>query len=364
MRLNILHLISGRGVNGALTYCKFLCEELLRSGHNVSVLCRSDCWQGGHLVDGANVVLSEMDRTLFELKRITKWVRDNRIELLHTHMSRAHAFGVLLSRTSGVPVVATAHSRSFQLHWTFNDFVIANSQATHNYHRRINRVAKKKIETVHCFTDLDRFRAVTPARVDRVRQQMQLTGDEFVVGMVGHVVARKGQLYLFRALPEIMTAIPNLKLVLLGPFDRNSGYVKRLRRLQLRHRLGSRVQWLGTHTNVPDFMSAFDLSVVPSLEEPLGLVAVESLAAGTPVVAARTGGLPEIIQPHVNGLLVPPRNPKKLAEAIITLATDAQQRVRLGALGQEMVFQAFDPKKLARRVEEIYQEVLARRRVA
>jgi glycosyltransferase involved in cell wall biosynthesis len=242
-----------------------------------------------------------------------------------------------------------------------NDYVIANSQATMDYQLKVNRVALSNIEKVLCFTDLKRFDNVEPRDLRRVRRQLRLSGDEFVVGCVGEVIKRKGQLYLFQALKRIATEVPNFKLVLLGRFNRDEPYTRRLRSIQVRSGLFRTVKWLGLRTNVQDYMTAFDLLVVPSIEEPLGLVAVESLAAGTAVVAARTGGLPEIVEHGKSGLLVPPRDPDALADAVIELARDDAKRIQMGKVGQDRTLKVFETAALCDQVEGIYQKVLSRR---
>ena len=109
---------------------------------------------------------------------------------------------------------------------------------------------------------------------------MRIKDSDFVVGVVGDVVARKGHLYLFKAIEQIVASVPNFKLVIVGRFHRDQSYVKRLRSLQRKPALLNRVKWLGVRENVQDFMAAFDVAVVPSVEEPLGLVALEAMATG------------------------------------------------------------------------------------
>lgn len=327
-------------------------------GHDVTLLCRPDGWLQDNVGADISFVESELNRSPFELRRMANWIKANGIELIHTHMSRAHSFGVLMRMMTGVPVVATAHACSFQVHWRMNDFVIANSQSTYDYHRRVNRVSRHKMEKVFCFTDMERFKRVT--RLDQiiVRREMRLSGNEFLVGVVGDVLARKGQIHLIRALPEIIEAVPNFQLVMLGRFRRNENYVKKIRALQHQHNLYRRIKWLGLRTNVQDFMSVFDLCVVPSIQEPLGLVALESLAAGTPVVASRTGGLPEIVRPGENGILVPPKNPRELAKAIIEMAQSKTKRERLGENGRMMVERDFATVPLAHDIEAIFNRII------
>lgn len=362
--MKILQIHSGRFVNGALTYCKFISEQLQSLGHEITILCRPEGWIQEHVDPSIQIIESELNRNPFELRRIANWIRDNQIDLIHTHMSRGHSFGVLMRMMTGVPVIATAHSCSFQLHWKWNSFVIANSQSTFEYHSRVNRIAAGKMKKVYCFTDLERFKHVTPLNVTIVKRQLRLRGDEFLVGVVGDVMERKGQIYLFRALQEIVKAIPKFKLVLLGRFNRSEPYVKKLREIQRKERLFRRVKWLGLRSNVEDFMAAFDLCVVPSVEEPLGLVALEALAAGTPVIASEIGGLPEIVRPGENGILVPSKDPQKLAQAVIQMARSQAERIRLGENGREMVQREFDPVQLTRDVEQIFHDVVSRRQAA
>ncbi|WP_148618763.1 glycosyltransferase family 4 protein [Mariniblastus fucicola] len=359
--MKILQVISGREINGALTYCKYLSEMLAARGHDVTILCRRNGWLEQTGVKGVRFINCEMNRKPSDVGRIANWMRHEGIDVLHTHMSRAHAFGVLLKMTSGVPVIATAHNRSFQIHWRMNDFVIANSQATMDYQRRVNRVGSSNLEKVLCFTDLQRFKGVTPRDVYRVKRQLKVNPDEFLCGCVGEIIKRKGQVYLFQALRQIIEAIPNFKLVLLGRFRREEPYTQKLRSILLSEGLQGRVKWLGLRENIQDFMTAFDLLAVPSIEEPLGLVAVESLAAGTPVVATRTGGLPEIVKHQRCGLLVPPRNPGALAKSIIELAKNEPARRSMGLAGQEFVYEEFDTERLCERVEQIYEHVVSRR---
>ena len=136
-------MTSGTAVNGAVLYCKFLSERLARRGHRVSLMLRQNACLLDQPIEGVQTVVSEMSRSPFEIARMVKWVKENKIDVIHTHMTRAHGFGVLLKAFTGVPVVATAHSCSFQLHWPWNNFVIANSNATMEFHQRVNRVSER-----------------------------------------------------------------------------------------------------------------------------------------------------------------------------------------------------------------------------
>jgi glycosyltransferase involved in cell wall biosynthesis len=357
--LRILELNSGRDVNGAMVYTYLLVQQLVEMGHEVTVVCRHGHWLWDKL-DGLRIerISSSMERRWSELRRVASIVRERRIDVVHTHMSRAHMFGILLKYLTGVPCVATAHNRHLQLHWRWNDFVIANSEATCQFQMRRNLVPAGKIRTIHCFTDLRRFQTIDRAARVRMRRELGLAAGQPLLGVIGEVVGRKGHIHLFRALPRIAESHPNFKLLVLGRFKRQESETRKLRRLLVEHKLFRRVIWAGRRDNVPDFLAAMDVCVVPSIEEPLGLVAIEAQATGTPVIVTNTGGLTEIVEDNINGLVVPTKNPDAIADGVIRLLGDRQLSMRLVDNGRASVRERFAPELLTRQVADVLQSVV------
>ena len=358
--LNILQITSGREVNGALVHVELLTRELRALGHNVSIVCRPDFWLWDRLSDNASFDVHGSDLSrwpLRELNRIAQLVRDRRIDVIHTHQSRAHMFGLLLRWKTGVPVVATAHNRYMQIHWRLNDFVIANSEATRRFQTRVNRVPPHRIETAHCFVDLERFKTAKETRVD-TRRGLGIHDRRPLLGVIGEVTPRKGHVHLFRALPEIVRQFPNAKLALLGRYHRSERCTRQLRKILYDNQLFNRVIWIGRRDNVQDFMGAMDVCIVPSVEEPLGMVAIEALAAGTPCVVTDSGGLPEIIRHGENGLMVPRKNPPALAKAVCQLLSDPAGYRQLVQNGRRTVAEQFSPRTLTNKIVNIFERVI------
>ena len=331
----------------------------------MTIVCRSNSWIKQQSLD-VQFVDSNLKRfPISELRKIAGLVRDKNIDVVHTHMSRAHAFGTLLKFfVPSVPVIKSAHSRSVQLHWRFNDFVIANSAATEQYHIRRNGISPKKIQAVHCFIDTDKFQPASRLAARRVRRQLKWNNGEFLVGVVGEITKRKGQEFLVKAIPSLIKAIPHLRVVMVGRFSEQDPYVKQIRQYLSENGLEYTTQVIGIRDNVEDFLTAMNVSIVPSLEEPLGLAAIESQSVGTPVIVSETGGLTEVVNDEMSGLIVPMGDPDAISRAIIRLSQDIKLQLRLSFHGQEMVADTFSPEILVPKVESIYENLLSRRRKA
>ncbi len=358
--MHILQITSGRDVNGALVYAKVLAERLAARGNRISMIARPNSWMAQQSLSFP-LLTSGMQRfPPTELSRFVEFVRREQVDVIHTHMSRAHHFGILLKLLTGVPVVATAHSRKFQIQWHFNDLVIANSHSTAKYLRSVNLMRLNRIQTTHCFVELDRFLKVEPRHRQRLRRELHMNNGEFLIGVVGEVIPRKGHQYLLEALPQILAEVPQARVAFIGRFKRDESYSKKLRSFQLEKKLLGRVMWLGRRANIEEYLTAFDLTVVPSLDEPLGLVAIESQAAGIPVVASDIGGLPEIVEHGRTGWLVPAKDSRALASTIIHAAKNPELRADLALAARANVIHAFSPDRLTSEVELAYARVLNR----
>ncbi len=350
--MNIMEITSGTDVNGAVRHCLLLSRELAQRGHRVTLVCRPGAWIGDQFADGSvEVVRSDLHRVpLDELRRMAAVVRQRDIQVIHTHMSRAHFFGVLLRWFTGTPCAATAHSRHFQIHWPLNDLVIAVSEATCRFHSRWNLVPKNRLQTIHNFIDPEALAPMPESARHQVRGEWLTGPEDRLVGIIGNVIPRKGHLYLVRALPRVVAAVPKARLVIVGN-EASSQYAAQVKAAAADLGVAEHIVWAGHRTDVRRVLAALDLCVLASVEESLPLVLLEAMAAGLPVVATAVGGMPECIRPGETGLLVPPADTVALAEAIIALLADPDRCRAFGQAGATWVRQRFSAEAQVARIE-------------
>ncbi|MEX2188446.1 MAG: glycosyltransferase family 4 protein [Pirellulales bacterium] len=361
--MNIMQIVSAGDVNGAVVHCALLGRELIRRGHELTLVCRPHAWIAQRLADlPVEVVYSDLHRwPLDELRRIGRIAQDRGVDVIHTHMSRAHAFGVFLRLRTGLPSVATAHNRYVQLHWMFNDFVIGTSEATTRFHRRYNLVRRARSRTIHNFIDEDAVAAVPPGTRERLRRSFGVGEQHVLVAQIGDVIPRKGLLHLVRALPQVLAAAPNVRLLVVGHAKNSADYMSQIKSEARTLGVAEAIHWAGHRRDIADVLSAVDVVALASLEESLPLSILEAMASGRPVVASRVGGLPECVAEDETGFLVPPGNSESIATAILRLAQDRALRQRLGDAARARIASEFSLSAITDQIESVYNQLAPRR---
>ncbi len=363
--MEILEIVSGAQINGAVVHCALLCKEFVRRGHGVTVVCRHGA-KFIELIGDAPVKIIESDLHRFpfdEVRRIGAIVRESGIQVIHTHMTRAHNFGVVLRRFARVPCIATAHSHIIQpLTWMFNDHVIAVSEATRRFQQSRNFVRTANIDTVYGFTDYDRQAAVPDEARMEVRTSFGLSEDTPVFGIIGDIIPRKGHLHLVRALDEIRRAIPNVVMLVVGDPKRKMGeqYYQQVKEEAERLNVAGNILWAGYRNDVDRIMRALDVYVLASLDEMFPVAALEAMAARRPIVATNVGGVPECLTDESTGLLVQRADAPALAAAIRRLLTDREFAGELAARAHALVRDEFSVRSQAPRLEAVFERAIGR----
>jgi len=181
-----------------------------------------------------------------------------------------------------------------------------------------------------------------------------------IVGVVARLEPEKGHPTLLEAWPQVLRAVPDAYLLIVGEGSRREALEAQVRDLRIAHR----VVFTGRRDDVPAVTAALDVAVLPSYREAQGLSILEALALSRPVVASNVGGIPEMITDGVNGLLVPPHDADALAVAIIRLLRDHPFADTLGRTGHDMVHDRFCIDLMVDAVQGIYEEGARRVRPA
>jgi glycosyltransferase involved in cell wall biosynthesis len=350
--VKVVQLVSGTGLNGAVRHCHELTLQLVDRGIPVVLAHKPGAWIAKNKIpDGVELLETTFRRTRSELSRMAQQLRTRQVDVIHSHMSSAHFFGVLLARLHGFRSVATSHMTFFQPHWWWNDRVIAPSQATARFQRWVNAVPRSRIDVIPNFIDPGRLR---PQRdVAEMRQELRIADDAFVITIVGEVSKRKAQHVLLRALPELIAAQVNPHVLLIGRVspDYETFLHDEIQRLQLH----ANVSILGMRHDVADLLHATDCCCLSSNREVLPISLLEAMSVGLPAISTAVGGVAESIREGIDGFVVKRNRPRLLADRLLQLALDPKLRGQMGHSAQKSMQQSFSPQACVPRIIASYQ---------
>lgn len=303
--------------------------------------------------------------------RLMRFLRRERVDIIHTHLFEPSAVGLLGGLLATTPArVMTRHYSNYhtrigkrwhvrvdQLCNRMSQAIIAVSRHTADHIVHEEGAPLDKVHVVLNGIDFSRVKVSKLDFAEQLRRDLG-AGDAYMILVPGRLHPEKGQSYLFRALPAIRRLVSRPIVVFVagtGPFE--SAYRAEVQALGC----ADIVRFLGFRRDLPNLMAASDLVVLPSVAEAFGLVVAEALYLGTPVVATRVGGIPEIVEEGVDGVLVPPADDRALADAIVGLLEDPERRRRLSGAGRERIVGSFGFEKMVRAYEDVYEGLLVER---
>jgi glycosyltransferase involved in cell wall biosynthesis len=305
--------------------------------------------------------------------RLACLLRERQVKILHSHQFYSSLFASPIGGICRVPVIIeTPHLReswrtgriksSFAVDRAvgrFVDYYIAVSNSNARYLVESKRLPPKKVIVIHNGCDLRRFDSLRHSG-NAVRGGLGLSESDPMVVVVGRLEAQKGHRVLLDAFVQVCAEFPEACLVCVGEGSLRGELEKQTAELGL----AEAVRFVGFQSNVPDWLAAADLMVLPSFYEGLPIVAVESLAAARPVVATAVDGTPEVVLDGKTGLTVPPGDAGALSAALCRLLRDADLRQRMGQEGRRWVAENFTRERQIQRTQDLYLHALEQRLLA
>ena len=293
--------------------------------------------------------------------RVAAFIRSHRIDLVHTNSLKADLLGGMAAKLSTVPSIWHVRDRiaddylprkivkTFKLLSQYlPTAIIANSYATA---ATLDSESGKgrSVTVVHDGTEIVRFEPVGIGK-----------SNEVAVGLVGRISPWKGQDVFLHAVHRLQASHPDVKFRIIGAaLFEEVEYEARIRNLVRELSLDDVVQFTGFREDVSAEIVQLDILVHASTRaEPFGQVIIEGMSAGRPVVATNGGGVPEIVEDGVTGLLVPMNDADSMAAAIDILLKDPERARNMGRLGARVVQERFTISKTAREIEDIYLRVV------
>jgi glycosyltransferase involved in cell wall biosynthesis len=300
--------------------------------------------------------------------RLIRLFRREGADVVHSHDAYTSVYGTLCARLAGVPgVIASRRSwysphlqgkilRANRVAYRFAHRVVANSPSVSRLVETETGLPASRIITIPNFLDPESFEPMPPADRRRMLDEIGVPEGAFVVGVVARLSPVKDHATLLRAIASLREQIPGLRCVLVGDGPERPAIEA------LSESLGIRdiVHLAGERTQPPNLHGLFDVSVLCSTSEAFPNSVLEAMAAARPVIATDVGGTPDAVRQGTTGLLVPPSDPSRLADAILRLYNEPAQRSKLGTAGCVAARAGYSADAVIRQVEALYTRLAGR----
>ncbi len=362
----VMHIIWSLDLGGAEQVVVNLTRHFNRKKFQPIVCCLNEKGRYAFMVENDGIPVFEMKKSpkldLFLIPRLVKLIKRTQVDLIHTHLFTANLWGRIAAKLAGVPVVSTEHGmdswrNSIDLsldQWltSFTQKVICVSEGVQKFYREKNPGLDGKVQIIRNGIDVEKFSA--PVDREETRRQLGLHPSAHVIGIVGRLVPDKAHEDFIDAIKILSEQDPLIRGLIIG-----EGKLRRVLKAKvLKLHLEDKIYFLGNRNELPMLYQAMDVFVMSSIREGFPLTILESMAAKIPIVSTDVGGVGECIEHEKDGILVKPRNPKKLAEAVQRILTDPELKERLIKNASEKVSNQFSVQKMTQDHETLYQEIL------
>jgi glycosyltransferase involved in cell wall biosynthesis len=326
-------------------------------------------------VEGAAVALRRAGVRFLGLNRRTRahawawWplvrlLHNERVDVIHAHKFGSNIWGVVFGRLCGVPVVVThEHGWSFEgrAKMIMDRQLIArgsNALVAVSREDRRRMIELEKISPETAIFVPNGIPALPPPSGRDVRAELGIGAADPVVTTVGFLRRPKAMDVLIEGAARIAPRFPGLRVLIVGEGADRPVYEALIDRLGVQRT----VKLLGLRSDVPDLLAASDVAVLSTNSEGSPLSVMEYMDAGLPVVATRVGGIPDLIDHGVQGLLVDPQDPVGLGDAIARVLSDPEEARHMGERGRERRRREFDIDVMVENLQNLYLELFAKTR--
>jgi glycosyltransferase involved in cell wall biosynthesis len=369
-KAHVAHVLSSLEMGGQERVALDLAAEQVRAGYRVSVVSLAPPPDGPLAAEfravGARVERVARPRPGVDpllVLRLAWWLGRNGVDVTHTHNSMALIYGAPAAKLAGVPVVHTKHGRNpkggtrllaRKLAGRWVDAFVAVSPEIADFARLRNEVDEHRLRVIPNGIHLDRFCPDAAARA-RVRRELGIHSDAWVVGTVGRVAVEKNQALLLRAAAPLLGPANRLIVAGEGPL------LPRLTALAGELKITKYVHLLGARGDVPEVLNALDVFVLCSDTEGLPLVILEAMATALPVIATPVGGIPTVVDGGQAGFLIPVGDECALRARLKALRAEPEQGRAGGRHARALAVARFSAERMQRDYIDLYEQVLAAR---
>ena len=291
--------------------------------------------------------------------RLAKLFRQQKVDIVHTHNFDSGLYGVLGAKLAGTPVVVYGEHGSFlqnnfrrnqlgRLVCKMTDHIVTMSA---DLEKRLKVQWCIPVDRAsHIVNGIEFEKFSTSLNTNDLKSELGINQKDYVIGTVGRLVPVKDYATLIDCFSLLKNRIQNVCLVFVGDGPLKRSLIDQAQKLDVIND----IKFLGTRDDIPELLHIFDVFCLTSLTEGISNTILEAMAAGIPVIATNVGGTPEIIQPDITGILIPPKNKELLVNALERIIQDKELASKLGFQAQQWVQKERSLNRMVQEYSHLY----------
>ncbi len=360
-KINILFLTNADSIGGAERNVLDYLDTMDKGNFN----CFFGSFKSGGILE-AEILKRGVPYIHFRSKflQLLHFLKKEKIEIIQLYGLKANTIARPLGKLAGCKTIATIMSIDSWRKWyhvlldrltsPFVDIWISNSEAGRDIAIKREKFNKDKIKVIHNGINLENYHRISEDKIINLKEQYSIKKNDIVIGEVANLREMKGHIDIIDAIPSIIQKFSNVKFFFAGA-DSSNGSVEKYAKAK---NVDKYIIFAGFCNNVPEILSIFDIFILPSLWEGLPTSIIEAMAMGLPIIASKVGGIPELIDNGVNGILIEPRSPQQIASSIIYLLENRDIAKKMGERNIIRARQNHDVKFKAKDYETIYMDLV------
>ncbi len=369
---SILFVIDGLEFGGGERVFQQLADGLNERFEVMAAASAGGKFEDGIRELGAKFFPVDMSRqfSLGPIRKLNNIIRNNKIDLVHSQGARADFYTRIAGRVAGSPhnlctIAMPVEGFDVRL-WrrmiyrTIDSFTekyvdkfIVVSDALKRILIEKRGFPGHRIARIYNGIELKQYHP--DAEDGKIRKEWGIPQEDPLIGTIGRMVRQKGFEFLIRAIPEVVQVVPDAKFIFVGDGPLKDQLIVKSEQLNVR----DRIVFAGFRSDIKEILSNIDLLVVPSLLEGFPIITLEAMAMAKPIVATSIDGITEQITDGETGFLVPPKDHRTLAEAILRLIQDKELSKKLGVSARKRVEKEFSVEKMLKETEKVYLSLLS-----
>lgn len=350
--MRILEIISPSNIGGAENYVVNISKKLKEKKHEVFIITsNNEAFKDFLKKNGLSFYISDMffKFDILSILKISHFAKKHKIDIIHTHLSKANVIGALAGRISNIKTVSTCHGLNKKNQYIFSDKTICVSKAVFKY-LASQGIKEDRLCLIYNGIDINKFNPEDYKKKDILNNSIDLN-----IGMVSRLSSEKGANYFIEAAAYILKNIQNVRFFIAGIGELKEKLIEQSKKLGI----DSRVYFVGfIEEKLSSFLNELDIVIFPSLKEGLPLSLLEAMAMKKCVIVSKAGGMPEVVEDGKNGFIVDIGNAMDIKDAVIKLNNDKGLILAIGEKAKKTVINNFTLDLMADNIEKLFKDMI------